>query len=60
MEQLTSEIDEEDSDVSGGDAGDAGGLSDGFRLVALEFLTTFDGKRLDFIEVEIRGNLDIL
>ena len=35
VEQLTSEIDEEDGDVGGGDTGDAGGLGDGFGLVAL-------------------------
>ena len=35
VEQLTPEIDEEDGDVGGGDTGDAGGLGDGFGLVAL-------------------------
>ena len=32
---LSTEIDEEDGDVGGGDTGDAGGLGDGFGLVAL-------------------------
>ena len=35
VEQLTPEIDEEDGDVGRGDTGDAGGLGDGFGLVAL-------------------------
>ena len=38
---LSAEIDEEDGDVGRGDTGDAGGLGDGARLVAIELLATF-------------------
>ena len=60
MEQLSTEVDQEDGDVSGGDAGDTGGLGDGGGAVAHQFLATFDGEGLDFIEVEVSGNLYIL
>ena len=60
VEQLPSEIDEEDGNVSGGDAGYTGGLGDGGRAIAHQFLTTFDRERLYLVEVEVGGNLDIL
>ena len=56
---LSSEINQQNSNISRGDARDSGGLSDGRRLIALEFLTAFDGETLDFIEVKVRRNLDI-
>ena len=39
---LSSEVDQEDGDVGGGDAGDAGGLGDGGGAVALQFLAAFN------------------
>ena len=60
VEQLAAEVDEEDGDVGGGDARDAGGLGDGGGAIALEFLAAFDGETLDFVEIKVSRNLDIL
>ena len=60
VEQLPAKIDEEDGNVSGGDAGDAGGLGNRGRPIAHQFLTTFDRERLYLVEVEVGGNLDVL
>ena len=60
VEQLPAEIDEEDGNVSGGDAGDAGGLGNRGRPIAHQFLTTFDREGLYLVEVEVGGNLDVL
>ena len=59
VEQLTAKVDEKDGDVGGGDAGDAGGLGDSRWPIAHQFLATFDGKGLNFVEVEVGGNLDV-
>ena len=57
---LSSEVNQEDGDVGGGDAGDEGGLGDAGGAVALELLAALDGEGLDAVEVEICRNLDIL
>ena len=57
--ELSAEVDEEDRNVGGGDTGDTRGLCDGAGAVAHQFLATFDGEGLDFVEVEVGGNLDV-
>ncbi len=58
--KLTPEIDKKDGNVSRGDAGNTGGLGDGGGAIALQFLAAFDGQRLNFVKIEVSGNLDIL
>ena len=57
--QLAPKIDEKDGNISRGDARNAGGLGDGGGAIALQFLATFNGERLNFIKIEVGGNFDI-
>ena len=42
VEQLSTKVDKKDRDISRRDARDTGGLGNGGRAIALEFLTTLD------------------
>ena len=56
----TAEIYQQDGDVRWRNSRNTGGLGDGFRSVALEFLTAFDGQTGHAIEVKIIRNNQIL
>ena len=57
---LSTEVNEKDGNVGGGDTRDARGLGNGRRTIAHQFLTALDGERLNGVEIEVGWNLDIL
>ena len=56
---LAAEVDEEDRDVGGGDAGDAGSLSDGSGTIAIELDTALHGKGCESLEIEVGGDFQV-
>ena len=53
MEHLSSEVNEQNGDIRGGDPRDSGSLSNGLRLIFFQLLTAFYGQSLQMIKVKI-------
>ena len=59
VEHLPAEVDEKDRDVGGRDTGDTGGLGNCAWTVTFELDATFNGKRCQFLKIEVIRNRQV-
>ena len=58
--ELTTEINQQNGNIGGGDPGDSGSLSNGLGLVSFQFLATLNGQTLNLVKIKVGRNPDIL
>ncbi len=58
--ELTTEINQQNGNIGGGDPGDSGSLSNGLGLVSFQFLATLNGQTLNLVKIKVGRNPDVL